>query len=167
MELAIEGLKVDAGGEGSRGGKIIGHTSSGKPIYASARHPGNKNLTHGEHDQAKKILSTSIVKHTGALDKLQDKRKKSSPEYRDINKLHGEAVRNHAMHDRVMNEKEMKSELKKVQKQHPDKPEGAHNAIAESNIAKRHGVTFGKRLKNIEQNTRVSVRRASGEKGLG
>lgn len=30
-------MQHDAGGEGSRGGKIIGHTSSGKPIYASKK----------------------------------------------------------------------------------------------------------------------------------
>lgn len=35
MNLNITGLKVDAKGEGSKGGKIIGHTKSGKPIYAS------------------------------------------------------------------------------------------------------------------------------------
>ena len=34
MNLQISGLKVDAGtGAGSRGGVVIGHTSSGKPIY--------------------------------------------------------------------------------------------------------------------------------------
>jgi len=28
------------GGEGSRGGKIIGHTKSGKPIYKTLSHTG-------------------------------------------------------------------------------------------------------------------------------
>lgn len=37
MNLQITGLKVDAGsGEGTRGGKIIGHTGSGKPIYGGS-----------------------------------------------------------------------------------------------------------------------------------
>lgn len=41
MNLKITGLKVDATGEGSRGGHIIGHTSSGKPIYGA----GHSNYT--------------------------------------------------------------------------------------------------------------------------
>ena len=38
MNLQITGLKVDMG-EGSRGGKVVGHTSSGKPVYATFKHP--------------------------------------------------------------------------------------------------------------------------------
>ena len=33
------------GGEGSRGGKIIGHTKSGKAIYDHFDHPGHKDFT--------------------------------------------------------------------------------------------------------------------------
>lgn len=40
------------GGEGSRGGKIIGHTKSGKPIYNSFDHQGYKNFTVDEHIDA-------------------------------------------------------------------------------------------------------------------
>ena len=36
--------EIEKAGEGSRGGKIIGHTSSGKPIYAG---------THGVYDMGK------------------------------------------------------------------------------------------------------------------
>ena len=38
MNLQISGLKVDAKGEGTRGGKIIGHTGNGIPIYAHGKH---------------------------------------------------------------------------------------------------------------------------------
>ncbi len=58
MDLKIEGLKVD-GGEGSKGGKIIGHTSSGKPIYMDYRHKshhqGKNRLTPEEHGEAAKM----------------------------------------------------------------------------------------------------------------
>ena len=37
MKLKFGYLKVDVGGEGSRGGIIIGRTSSGKPIYQSSK----------------------------------------------------------------------------------------------------------------------------------
>jgi hypothetical protein len=36
-EKAIK-IEIEKGGEGSKGGKVIGHTASGKPIYASKQH---------------------------------------------------------------------------------------------------------------------------------
>lgn len=40
------------GGEGSRGGKVIGHTKSGKPIYDSSGHKEHKNFSHQDHTDA-------------------------------------------------------------------------------------------------------------------
>ena len=67
MELKINGLKVDAGGEGSKGGHVVSHTSSGKPIYASRGAP--KKMTSFERHQHT-LLSNDIVgwfndKHMG------------------------------------------------------------------------------------------------------
>ena len=42
----------DAGGEGSRGGKVIGHTSSGKPIYKSHGHPSHADFNGDDHKEA-------------------------------------------------------------------------------------------------------------------
>jgi hypothetical protein len=36
----LEKIGLQRGGEGSRGGKVIGHTSSGDPIYESSNKPG-------------------------------------------------------------------------------------------------------------------------------
>lgn len=55
MKLKIEGLKVDAGGEGSRGGLILGHTNSGKPVYKNFKHPSHVKFSHEEHSQAENI----------------------------------------------------------------------------------------------------------------
>ena len=67
MNLQITGLKVDTGaGPGSRGGKIIGHTSGGKPIYSSHGHAGHADFTKGEHGEAAEIHTTKSNK---ALDK--------------------------------------------------------------------------------------------------
>lgn len=44
--------RFDAGGEGSRGGKIVGHTSSGKPIYLDKHHPSHREFSAGEHHEA-------------------------------------------------------------------------------------------------------------------
>ncbi len=43
---------IEKGGEGSRGGKIIGHTESGKPIYENHDHPAHKNFTSNDHTDA-------------------------------------------------------------------------------------------------------------------
>lgn len=45
-------LKNDTGGEGSRGGHVIGHTSTGKPVYANHKHKSHGGFTPEEHKQA-------------------------------------------------------------------------------------------------------------------
>jgi hypothetical protein len=40
------------GGEGSKGGKVIGHTKSGKPIYDNHYHSSHKEFTHDDHKDA-------------------------------------------------------------------------------------------------------------------
>lgn len=57
MNLKITGLKVDVGGEGSRGGKIVGHTSGGKPIYAGKRRVHIR--------KSKGTFHTQLQEHTG------------------------------------------------------------------------------------------------------
>ena len=66
MNLKITGLKVDAGsGEGSRGGRVIGHSSSGEPIYASKK---GKDLAgndeHTIHHEGKEIGAIASRMHT-------------------------------------------------------------------------------------------------------
>ena len=39
-------------GEGSKGGKVIGHTISGKPIYENANHASHKDFTAVDHGNA-------------------------------------------------------------------------------------------------------------------
>lgn len=43
---------LEKGGEGSRGGKIIGHTKSGKPIYDISMHTTHKLFSHQDHKDA-------------------------------------------------------------------------------------------------------------------
>lgn len=43
---------LEKGGEGSKGGKIIGHTKSGKPIYDSFEHEGHRDFTTEDHRDA-------------------------------------------------------------------------------------------------------------------
>lgn len=78
--------------EGARGGKVIGHTKSGKPIYDSAKHEGHKNFSIAEHDDA-------IRAHEGEkqfLHPMKDSNK------RDYHKEQIDAhigAKNHAMKD--------------------------------------------------------------------
>jgi hypothetical protein len=42
-------------GEGSKGGKVIGHTTSGKPVYAKKRGEDYKNFTSQDHEDAAQL----------------------------------------------------------------------------------------------------------------
>ena len=59
-------LRKAAHGEGSHGGKIIGHTSSGKPVYANSgekyRHYDN-HFTHADHKEAALMHDTAASMH--------------------------------------------------------------------------------------------------------
>lgn len=49
---------------GSRGGNIIGKTSSGKPIYEKHDHPGHSNFTPRDHLDASKVQMEKATKFT-------------------------------------------------------------------------------------------------------
>lgn len=51
--------KLLKGGEGSRGGKIIGHTRSGKPIYSKAKNKNHDSFTYEDHRDAAKLHGDS------------------------------------------------------------------------------------------------------------
>lgn len=56
-------LVVAAGGEGSRGGNIIGHTSSGKPIYETGnRGKKAEDFTSEDHREAHKLHNREVDK---------------------------------------------------------------------------------------------------------
>lgn len=52
---AAREARWDATGEGSRGGHIIGHTSSGKPIYRDHTHPSHAGFSEKEHNEVVKM----------------------------------------------------------------------------------------------------------------
>jgi len=59
-------------GEGSRGGKVIGHTKSGKPIYVSSHKDKSFfTLTPKEHDEAAGLHSKRAAYHNGEADKYK------------------------------------------------------------------------------------------------
>jgi len=52
VDQALDDLIKAGTGEGSRGGKIIGHTRSGKPIYQDANHADHSSFTKQDHKNA-------------------------------------------------------------------------------------------------------------------
>lgn len=46
---------IEKGGEGSKGGKVVGHTKSGKPIYSSFSHEEHKGFTSEDHMDASNL----------------------------------------------------------------------------------------------------------------
>ena len=66
-----------AKGEGSRGGKVIGHTRSGKPIYDEAHHKGHEKFTHSDHVDAYKAHKKI---HNEYADDAKDWNKRSTSE---------------------------------------------------------------------------------------
>jgi hypothetical protein len=75
---------LKAGGEGSRGGHVIGHTKSGKPIYLSGSHEEwksqHEHFTPDEHREARNVHAEAANQATGDI---------------DANKAHSEHVRRH------------------------------------------------------------------------
>ena len=54
-------------GEGDRGGVIIGHTKSGKPIYQDHKNESHKNFTSQEHKEAADLHS-HLASHSDSRD---------------------------------------------------------------------------------------------------
>lgn len=82
----IKSMVKSAEGEGSRGGVVIGHTRSGKPIYQnSSKHPSFKEFSKEDHEDAK-------AKHKELSEKFKkDKEEGRVPDYREHNHHHREA----------------------------------------------------------------------------
>jgi hypothetical protein len=54
---------LEKGGEGSKGGKVIGHTKSGKAVYDNANHESHKDFTSQDHKEARTINEKKYSKH--------------------------------------------------------------------------------------------------------
>lgn len=62
FDVINKSLEVfEKGGEGSRGGKVIGHTKSGKPIYANSKHESHKDFTEQDHEDAREVHMNETV----------------------------------------------------------------------------------------------------------
>jgi len=84
--------QLEKGGEGSRGGKIIGHTKSGKAVYAhkNADHDDYKNFTSEDHGDAIQIHSDNESEdEKGHFDKQLEIRRSENKPKLTAKKEHG------------------------------------------------------------------------------
>lgn len=75
--------------EGSKGGKVIGHTRSGKPIYETYDHPTHKKFTSADHNDASKLHHKKRIEY----------RKNGDEEKRAFHKIQDEKHLNDALKD--------------------------------------------------------------------
>lgn len=78
-------LDIEKGGEGSRGGKIIGHTKSGKAIYEKAIHGSHEHFSSEDHAEAAKLHNKlSKEKYTKSAELTKKNNHQSSEESSDL-----------------------------------------------------------------------------------
>lgn len=94
------------GGEGSRGGKVIGHTKSGKPIYESANNSAHSSFDNEDHSDAHAL---HINHATQKLEESESKKLSSKDKKRLINEFenhHKEAAQHRRQHKTNLPSKE-------------------------------------------------------------
>jgi hypothetical protein len=60
---------IEKGGEGSKGGKVIGHTKSGKPIYENHNHPSHKEFNSQDDKDAAEAHNKFVDEHMDRIPK--------------------------------------------------------------------------------------------------
>jgi hypothetical protein len=116
---------LEKGGEGSRGGKVIGHTQSGKPIYENFEHKGHKNFTKTDHEDA--LLTHYSKREHESWNNKGKKSEEHDFHQREENK-HKKAAAN--LNDKTKETKEEKSDKKE------EKPKDKKLKLKEEVIAK-------------------------------
>lgn len=97
-----EKTDLEKGGEGSKGGKIIGHTKSGKPIY-EVKHDSYKNFSKEDHKDA--IVEHKIHGNEFGEDYHRDK-------YNQMTKSEGVELLSKAFDNLFIKENKTEEEIK-------------------------------------------------------
>lgn len=95
------------GGEGSKGGKVTGHTKSGKPIYEQHKHESHRSFSVEDHKDAIKLHRELAQKHFDVVNKTTSssvKKKNNDSAYG-----HNEQANRH---EREVNKKEKEAQHK-------------------------------------------------------
>lgn len=126
--LSLYGKPLEKGGEGSRGGKIIGHTKSGKPIYEHSIH-NSAGFSHQDHSDAVSAHMRAAKEHTNFAKEhkhVQDNSPKKDSIYDlavDAERKHQKQSGHHSymaqLHSTAMNQKLDEGSDKRIDKTSP------------------------------------------------
>lgn len=95
-KLGIARLKKDAGGEGTRGGIIIGRTKTGKPIYGRHSHPAHGTFNKQEHREAAEAHTDLAKKKTTSRAQLGVDNPTGKQLAKEIDQHHEQAAKHKA-----------------------------------------------------------------------
>jgi hypothetical protein len=175
------------GGEGSKGGKVIGHTKSGKPIYANANHPEHKDFTSGEHQEAadthfqmsKKRQSAATPHHMKQIKHHVDKQKEAEGGKEGTFEHHRMMAGYHASKEqeiadtqedfRSSSDKQLHEsadEMEAERKKHQDKEHEHKEKAKKLHDPKKHGdwnSTLPKEKDALEYGAKHDVKKAEGD----
>lgn len=88
-------VDIIKGGEGSRGGKVIGHTKSGKPVYEHSHNVAYHGYTKEEHQEASEHHDREARMAEDALENTKDfNRRKSLKQSLEMHRQHAEGHKN-------------------------------------------------------------------------
>jgi hypothetical protein len=145
-------------GEGSRGGHVIGHTSSGKPIYADGK-IGGGNLSSKDYSDAATAHRDKAARHFDTAGKVgyaaRDLEMKLHKHHADEAKYHDTQSQKYAQseHESSLSkdEKKILADQKKKQIEHHSKMEAFHTRMAGHATKEAFGVGFDKEQSNAAQ----------------
>ncbi len=124
--LTTEDLEK-AGGEGSRGGKIIGHTAGGKPVYADPNHPTHKEFTTKDHTS----IADEFDARKKTAERVMGQHKEGSEDHSFMRKVRDIYVQRRNDHRKLAEEKS-----KVIEKSENDELEKGGKRGAEGEIRK-------------------------------
>lgn len=127
--------------EGSRGGKVIGHTKSGKPIYQNNSDKNSKHFTKEDHKDASAIHHKHLSSGVGFE---QDKKTKNQRKYHEKEagienqtESVSDDIINHSKNFEYSGEKYQSTLKHQVEKSQPQPPFGA-NVHQQQSLQKAH-----------------------------
>jgi hypothetical protein len=149
-------------GEGSRGGHIIGHTKSGKAVYADKKgdHKDYKNFSIQDHSDAFDLHKNKVDKHVDNADDskhehVREQEKTLAIHHRDTMNSHSDAAVNISKKEHESglskDEKKILADQNKKQIEHHSKMEAFHTRMAGHATKEAFGVGFDKEQSNAAQ----------------
>lgn len=150
-------IEKASGGEGSRGGKVIGHTKSGKAIYDHFGHSGHNGFTSDEHRDAAERHSAIGHKHAGieaaynVLHHQESKTDKEKQYTKEVSETHANAKQHHYINADIHREHANIMDAEKNKEHLANKLKGRHGYIGFTHKGERVEVYADSQYDAIKQ----------------